>query len=123
MSRTAIRVDEIYHALRQAKKGNWRYDESTQHLIIDLGANNIIKTRIPDKPVGNFIADSAQYVSWLLEAILTVDECAQGILESDEQKTKFIKIVDERLFPAPRFDDPEKATAETKGAPVAEATK
>ena len=112
---TASKVEEIYQHLKLAKKGNWRYDDTTLQLVLDLGGDNVIKTKIPDRAIGSFLADSAEHVSWLLEAILTIDECAQRLMDTDEQKGKFIDIINDRLFPKPETQEESEPIAEIPG--------
>ena len=68
------RIEEIYESLKRVNRGTWRFDESTLMLIIDLGADNILKFRIPDRPIGHFLANSQKNIAFLLETIYQAKE-------------------------------------------------
>lgn len=104
------RIDEIYESLKRSARGSWNYDASTMTLVIDLGGDNVITMRVPDRNLGSFLARSSNRIAWLLEALYQHKEIALGLME-EPAKRAYEQMITEKLEPSEaELDDLETQT-------------
>ncbi len=92
------KVNEIYDSVKRSARGVWRYDASTMTLVIHIDDQNIIKVKIPNRDIGNFIAESPNRVAWLMESLYIHRDIALQLLPKETQE-KYKTLVAERLDP------------------------